>query len=421
MSTADGRARVCRDGMTFGSMPFETETTDVRGVIASRADAMVTVRGTCEEMCPAREREARAASGEVHALERGAGTSVVKRYRRTVRSGSDDAENVRTIGALERSVDRVLDAVARVARGEESACAMSSSRAFADDRLRAVRQDLSIQGIFAEDPDACARAGALLERMVAYAVVSERERRSGLNGACDFGEARLRDEQLGKTFGMLFSVFRELGADRVDPRRVGRAFSLFACSTARDAPVSSSASVSSSSELAGDLRRVGDEALSTSDARFGLQCLHALLEGNTQRVFKLVESAECSYELACCLERHFPVLRVEALRAMNASMNATPMSLDELARVLRFDDARDAETYAKACGLSVDDETRSVSFRTLPFTYPNLRHPDVAEKLRAPSSLVDAKRVPPTDEHPPRDISIHLASLTVKTSETPTR
>ena len=106
---------------------------------------------------------------------------------------------------------------------------------------------------------------------------------------------------------------------------------------------------------------------------------------------------------------------------MNAPMNATPMSLDELARVLRFDDARDAETYAKACGLSVDDETRSVSFRTLPLTYPNLRHPDAAEKLRAPSSLVDAKRFPPTDEHPPRDISIHLASLTVKTSETPKR
>ena len=126
----------------------------------------------------------------------------------------------------------------------------------------------------------------------------------------------------------------------------------------------------------GDLRRRRDERQATSDARFGLQCLRALLEGNTQRVFKLVESAECSYELACCLERHFPVLRVEALRSMNASMNATPMSLDELARVLRFDDARDAETYAKACGLSVDDETRSVSFRTLPFTYPNLRHPD---------------------------------------------
>ncbi len=268
MSTADGRAWVCRDRMTFGSMPFETKTTDVRLVIATRGDAMATVRGTCEEMCPAREREARAASGEVHALERGdAMTSVVKRYRRTVRSGSDDAVNVRTIDALERSVNRVLDAVARVARGEESACAMSSSRAFADDRLRAVRQDLSIQGIFAEDPDACARAGALLERMVAYAVVSERERRSGLNGACDFGEARLRDEQLGKTFGMLFSVFRELGADRVDPRRVGRAFSLFACSTARDAPVSSSASVSSSSELVGDLRRAIRITMSARAAR----------------------------------------------------------------------------------------------------------------------------------------------------------
>ena len=377
----------------------------VRGVSSSApTDAMATVRGTCEEMCPARERAARAASGEVHALERD--DALVKKYRRTAMAGSDDAASVRTISALERAVERVL---AVHARGEESACGTSSATAFADDRLRSVRQDLSMQGLFADDPDACARAGTLLERMVSYSVASERERRAGCGSheRRDFGESRLRDEQLGKTFGMLFSVYRELGAGRVDPRRVGRAFSLFVCSAPRDG--------TSSSELAGDLRRVGCKALSTAEARFGLRCLHALLEGNHERVFKLVESKECSYELACCLERHFPVLRVEALRSMNAAMNATPMSLDELARVLRFDDARDAETYAKVCGLSVDDDTRTVSFRTLPFTYPNLRHPDVAEKLRAPSSLVDAKRVPPTDSK--RDVCVGVASLTLKSFE----
>lgn len=380
---------------------------------------MTMVRGTCEEMCPARERAARAASGEVHALERG-DALMVKKYRRTVMAGSDDAASVRTISALERAVERVLAAHARVARGEESACGTSSATAFADDRLRSVRQDLSIQGVFADDPDACARAGTLLERMVSYSVASERERRAGCGSRGrragsesrerrDFGESRLRDEQLGKTFGMLFSVYRELGADRVDPRRVGRAFSLFVCSATRDG--------TSSSELAGDFRRVGREALATAEARFGLRCLHALLEGNHERVFKLVESKECSYELACVLEGHFPVLRVEALRSMNAAMNATPMSLDELARVLRFDDARDAETYAKVCGLSVDDDTRTVSFRTLPFTYPNVRHPDVAEKLCAPSSLVDAKRVTPTDERSTRDVCVGVASLTLKSFE----
>jgi hypothetical protein len=371
---------------------------------------MATVRGTCEEMCPARERAARAASGEVHALERG-DALMVKKYRRTVMAGSDDAASVRTIGALQRAVERVLAVHARVARGEESACGTSSATAFADDRLRSVRQDLSMQGLFADDPDACARAGTLLERMVAYSVASERERRagSGSRERCDFGESRLRDEQLGKTFGMLFSVYRELGADRVDPGRVGRAFSLFVCSATRGG--------TSPSELAGDLRRVGREALSTAEARFGLRCLHALLEGNHERVFKLVESKECSYELACCLERHFPVLRVEALRSMNAAMNATPMSLVELARVLRFDDARDAETYAKACGLSVDNDTRAVSFRTLPFTYPNVRHPDVAEKLCVPSSLVDAKRVAPTDERLKHDVCVGVASLTLKSFE----
>ena len=116
-------------------------------------------------------------------------TSVVKRYRRTVRSGSDDAENVRTIGALERSVDRVLDAVARVARGEESACAMSSSRACSR------RQTSSGATRFEHTGDIRGGSGRVRESGGAFGAAGRVRRRErarealGLNGACDFGEA----------------------------------------------------------------------------------------------------------------------------------------------------------------------------------------------------------------------------------------
>ena len=93
-----------------------------------------------------------------------------------------------------------------------------------------------------------------------------------------------------------------------------------------------------------------------------MTCRAAFATGNWRRFFAIVD--EASYEHACCLERHFAVARIDALRSLNCALNSTPMKLDELARVLRLDSASDAETYVKACGLTVSvDESAERTVR----------------------------------------------------------
>ena len=148
------------------------------------------MRGACEAMCPDAEARERATRGDVHALERGArgageASKMVKRFARTVVAGTEDAARVRTLDACERTVDHlfgVLDDARRAsanASASASANALASANAFCEDRLRAVRQDLAMQGLFADDPTACGRCCAILERMIVRAVTSEAGARGG--------------------------------------------------------------------------------------------------------------------------------------------------------------------------------------------------------------------------------------------------
>ena len=368
-----------------------------------------------------RRRGARATRGDAHALERGGANGagdadasrMVKRFARTVVAGTEDAARVRTLDACERTVDhlfRALDDARRAstsASASASANALASANAFCEDRLRAVRQDLAMQGLFADDPVACGRCCALLERMIVRAVTSEAEREADASDD-DFGAAALRERQLGKTFGMLLSAYAELGFDDdLHVERVGRFVSMLLCVRLRDG----------TSELAGDLRRVGVRTLATKDARFAMTCRAAFATGNWRRFFAIVD--EASYEHACCLERHFAVARIDALRSLNCALNSTPMKLDELARVLRLDYASDAETYVKACGLTVNvDESAepTVQFRTSPFTPPNLSRPDVAAALRAANRgfKSSSPAAPAIDRDVASvDVDVHLASLSL--------
>ena len=147
-----------------------------------------------------------------------------------------------------------------------------------------------------------------------------------------------------------------------------------------------------------------------------MTCRAAFATGNWRRFFAIVD--EASYEHACCLERHFAVARIDALRSLNCALNSTPMKLDELARVLRLDSASDAETYVKACGLTVSvDESaeRTVRFRTSPFAPPNLSRPEIAAALRAANRFKSRSPATPRIERDVAsvDVDIHLASLSL--------
>ena len=97
---------------------------------------------------------------------------------------------------------------------------------------------------------------------------------------------------------------------------------------------------------------------------------------------------------------------------MNAANNTTPMTFDEIARLLRIDDPTDAKSLCERCSLTVDE--RGVSFKTSAFITPDLANIDVMYALRtqtcsivdsklahgthgAPSSVIDGDARPETD------------------------
>ncbi|CEF99423.1 SAC3/GANP/Nin1/mts3/eIF-3 p25 [Ostreococcus tauri] len=281
----------------------------------------------------------------------------------------------RSMRAIEDALETTLAVSVAAERAGDGRRAM---RAFVDDRARAVRQDLGRFWMDAADPAGAARATAALERMVTHDARRERAIRRDDDGWCD-AEAALREEQGAKTLGMLCAAHRARGGRTP---RAGEFASLFLCARAREV------GTEGIGRVAGDLRRMYD--LGAGGSAIGVRVLNALGHGNHRRFFELVESDACAYEHACVLERMFPDVRVRALEVMNAAMNSTPMSTEELARVLRLDRARDAADLADACGLAVDGDF--VSFRTKPFTRPNMRDPDVCRRLRSMScSIVDAK------------------------------
>ena len=299
-----------------------------------------------------------------------------RRVARYARGSSVRESGTRTMEELEEDLDFIARVVsARAERGElESACALEHARAYVDDRMRAIRRDLAR----AKAEGGVGRCARALERTCAHDVTRERAMRR--ERGYDASAAILREEQLAKTFGMLLGCYDELGVGARGAREEAYA-SLFLCARAREEG-------GARGRLAMDVRR-----LTLGASSLGMRIVRALVGGNHVEFFRLVESPACSYEHACELERLFAVVRIEALRTMNAAMNSTPMALDELARILRLDSARDAATMAKMCNLAVDDDVGTLSFRTSAFVHPNLRDADVAATLRAmPSSLVDAKR-----------------------------
>lgn len=128
------------------------------------------MKGTCLEMCPTRERIMREKEDMLHVLELPPGTSfkppptsdpslTVKSYIRSAAGQQTPLpKDVRPLEVLLKTVKHLL-ASSQVQRPDESWCVIYD---FVWDRLRAVRQDMVIQGL------KCSRCIKIYERIVRF-------------------------------------------------------------------------------------------------------------------------------------------------------------------------------------------------------------------------------------------------------------
>ena len=129
---------------------------------------MAPIRGQCTDFCCENERNERVLSHEVNVLERIAGMdtrhTMIKKYRRTAAAKLMDARNIRPVTVLRACVSHMWLQCA----DRPDVCFEERYR-FLSDRLRCVRQDMTVQRAAGEE------VVAMLEEMVRLLTVARYE------------------------------------------------------------------------------------------------------------------------------------------------------------------------------------------------------------------------------------------------------
>ena len=414
------------------SVPLDPETDDETFI-----DNNLHITGTCGDMCPETERSFRTAENELDFYERSPeasaavssevsssslesqrthqsakraihATSVnlcVKKYTRIVDCPSPAV--IRTKRALEKTTKHLYSLLGGktdappaeweglISFGDEKKQTKNSATAsgtsvdqpaplsrrsnFLWDRLRGVRQDMSLQG-FNDDWTI-----HLLEEMVRFAVAAEyllcedTERfKTALSTHTGYARAthnsHLHVEQLAKTLTTLTQCYRDrrigLGCvaketedESNEANKKGDASTESTDANETDQKKLPSLQFPNEPEMRGyqllmrmdtqggalgrktgggeflrDLRWAPRAVLQSPEIAFSLKVRAAYESGNVAKFFDLVKSKQCSFLQACCVHKYFPQIRKQALRVCVGVWNKTPVAVNVVGvEVLRLD------------------------------------------------------------------------------------
>ena len=339
--------------------------------------------GTCEDMCPAPERERRQSMSDVQIFERvdpgnanlTAPHLAVKRFARTV----DDPHpsEFRTRGALQRTMEHLRSLL------DTSDIRFGLVHKFLWDRYRSVRQDLYIQGI-ADD-----FAVAIFEEIVRFHVLCEHELAGEDQNVTEVEgfNSHLNMEQANKALISLSDMYDTL-ATAGSPQESEpefRAYHLISL-------------MSQHGKFKGDqqaflstLHSLRPEVKASPAIRWVLSLQRALADNNFVEYFNLVRSAP--YLLACAAHTYSLTVRKKALYILADAMcplSSKPamIELSWLIHVLMLDSEEDAYQLLGLFGYDVGTDESGVSVAVLMkngFVEPPPPVP------RSPSALITAK------------------------------
>lgn len=342
--------------------------------MSAEDDAVSAARhvvGTCELMCPVGERADRERTRELDAFERvepsdpgstSDASLAVKKFVRVVDDPSPDS--VRTIGALEKTAAHLYSLLGGRAdypadSGEPPLVARAN---FLWDRLRAVRQDISLQAIVS------AWSVARLEEMCRFAVAAEYllcEEAITVENPGGGHNSHLHVEQLAKTITSLRHMYDDLreppgtegGDGESNPLQFPHEPEMVSYQLLLRLDNHGPFRKSEGGEFLRDLRGLPRAVLESPHVALALEARRLYVSGNAPGFFRLVKSKRCSYLQACCLHKYFAKMRSSALEVVNATHNKTRLAMDAVGReILGGCDAQATETLARRCGLAVVTE-----------------------------------------------------------------
>ncbi|GMR46099.1 hypothetical protein PMAYCL1PPCAC_16294, partial [Pristionchus mayeri] len=296
---------------------------------ASKSEAIAP---RCGEICPDYEIQYRIEKALLHPLEKDYGVQFVKAYTRsaaTLHLGNPDL--LRTPEALLRSVDYLLEVYDR----EELPFGLRFS--FAEDRMRAVRQDSTITRISGEI------ALIIFEKQISFIIRSEYRARFERSRAF---EAQLHATATEECFQKWSQLLADYGQANMNPSKLRREVAAAHCLKRAEAPESLLMAFEYRSIMGQDLFKTVFDLLLT------------YREGNSYGFFSLLSSLPASSLLrpACC--PLVPPLRLTALATMAKAFKAPgiKLPLDVISAWLGFSSVVDARRCLAVAGVVVEGD-----------------------------------------------------------------
>ena len=307
--------------------------------------------GTCEDMCPAVERERRQAMSDIQIFERVNPNSAnetspelaVKRFARTV---DDPAPSeFRTRGALQRTMTHLRNLL------DQSNFRFGLVHKFLWDRYRSVRQDLYIQGM------ADGFAVGIFEEIVRFHVLCEHELAGEDQSVTEVEgfNSHLNMEQANKALISLSEMYNKLAAAGHPQQSEAefRAYHLISL-------------MASHGKFKGDqqaflstLYSLRSEVRNAPVIQWVLALQRAIGDNNYVKFFSLVKTAP--YLIACAAHTYFPAVRKRALKSLADSMCPSSkvtaaVELDWLMNLLLLDSYEEAKELVTLYGYEVAEQ-----------------------------------------------------------------
>ncbi|KAK4365821.1 hypothetical protein RND71_013701 [Anisodus tanguticus] len=316
--------------------------------------------GTCPFMCPVEEREKRERLRDLAVFERLYGNPresspslAVKKFCRTISAKTLQDSDVRPLSVLEDTLNYLCNLLDTTEHPFEVV------HDFIFDRMRSIRQDLSMQNI------SCSRVVSMYERMVKFHIISQHKLRR-CSGSNISSLSYLNMEQLTKALTTLFNLYEANRTSESILKNEAEFFSFYVL-----------LHLDSKTQETGEtlslwFRCVPSYIMKSTEMIFARKILRYFRLGF---YMKFIHTTDCeaSYLQYCIIEPSINEVRALAISCVNyGGYKPQPFPLAALSKLLVMKEW-DVESFCNDSGLqtSVDEEGNSC----LPTKQTTLIHP----------------------------------------------
>ncbi|XP_048827821.1 germinal-center associated nuclear protein-like [Brienomyrus brachyistius] len=292
--------------------------------------------GTCPDMCPEKERYMRETRNQLSSFEvipnteKVDHTAAIKEYSR---SSADQEEplphELRPLTVLNMTMNYLVTQV--MDQGEDN---YRDWYDFVWNRTRGIRKDITQQHLC--DP----LTVSLIEKCARFHIHCAHHLCQEPMMSFD---AKINNENLTKCLQSLKEMYQDLASKNIY------------CPHEAEFRQYSVLLKLNDGDILREVQQFRAELRNSPEVKFAVQAFAAVNSNNFVRFFKLVKVA--SYLAGCILHRYFDQVRREALRALNvaySSRGSTTFPVEDLVRMLMFQNAGEASDLTLQYGLAVD-------------------------------------------------------------------